>query len=330
MITATDTQPLHISSEDIAQNVSWPLAIKAARAAALAAIEPDVELRRATLPIPGGWMRLMAASVPSAGVFGYKEFHLTADKSVRYCIKLFDIDSGRPLGIIDAALVTTLRTAATAAVAVEQILGHNAPVRLAVVGSGAEALAGLEALNEVLSLESVTVTSRSAENRVAFVASARERTGLDVVAHASAVDALQFADLVYSATNSGGRVVLEEADVSSVPVIASIGSTLPNQRELSGKILASADRIVVDTDEVFDESGDALEAIGLGLDRSRGEMLGHALFSASTPDQSIRTVYKSIGSPLQDLVLGAAIIEAAEKNDFGRRIDPLSAVKVNL
>ncbi|WP_131105959.1 ornithine cyclodeaminase [Ornithinimicrobium sufpigmenti] len=330
MITATDIQPLHISSEDIAQHVSWPLAIKAARVAALAAIEPDVELRRATLPIPGGWMRLMAASVPSAGVFGYKEFHLTADKSVRYCIKLFDVGTGRPLGIIDAALVTTLRTAATAAVAVEQIIGTRAPVRLAVVGSGAEALAGLEALHEVLSLESVTVTSRSAENRAAFVASARERTGLDVVAHASLAGAVQSADLVYSATNSGGRIVIDEADVASVPVIASIGSTLPNQRELGGRVLTTADRIVVDTDEVFDESGDALEAIALGLDRNRGEMLGHALFGTTTPDRGIRTVYKSIGSPLQDLILGAAIIEAAEQNDFGRRIDPLSAVKVNL
>lgn len=330
MITTLDTQPLHVSSEDIGQQVSWPLAIRAARASALAATEPDAELRRATLPIPGGWMRLMAASVPSAGVFGYKEFHLTADKSVRYCIKLFAIEDGRPLGIIDAALVTTLRTAAVAAVAVETIMGRAAPVRLAVVGSGAEALAGLEALNEVLSLESVTVTSRSADNRSAFVASARERTGLDVVAHASLIDAVQSADLVYSATNSGGRVVLEEADVASVPVIASIGSTLPNQRELSGTILASADRIVVDTDEVFDESGDALEAIQLGLDRSRGELLGHALSAGTTPDRSIRTVYKSIGSPLQDLILAAAIIEAAEAGDFGRRIDPLSAVKVNL
>lgn len=330
MLTTTDTPPLHISSADIATRVSWPLAIEAAHTSALAAAEPGTEVRRTTLPLDGGWMRVMAASVPSAGIFGYKEFHLTGNKSVRYVIKLFDIESGRPLGILDAALITTLRTAATAAVALEQIMGGKAPVRLAVVGTGAEALAGLEAVTQVLDLQHVTVTSRSEANRVAFVGSAQDRVGVEVLPFPTLAEALDRADVVYVATNSGGHVVIEESDVASVPVIASIGSTLPAQRELAGAVLSTADRIVVDTDEVFDESGDALEALELGLDRSRARLLGQVLTDPEGPAPGGTTVYKSIGSPLQDLVLGAAIVRAAEDEGFGRRIDPLSAVKVNL
>lgn len=324
-----DPAVLHVSSAEITEHVSWSLAIEAARAGAEAAASHGAEVRRTTLPLEGGWMRLMAATVPTLGVFGYKEFHLTADGSVRYCIRLFDAEGGRPLGIVDAALVTTLRTAATAAVAVEHILGPGTPVRLAVVGSGAESLAGVRALQNVIKPDTVTVTSRNPANRAAFARQAEETTGLVVTPCETAVDALDGADLVYSATNSGGRVVLHHDDVAHVPVIASIGSTLPEQRELSGGVFLDADRVIVDTTEVFDESGDAISAISAGFERGEAEVLGEAL-RRDGPSQARRTLYKSIGSPLQDISLAAAIIEAAEDRGFGRLIEPLSAVKVNL
>ena len=203
-------------------------------------------------------------------------------------------------------------------------------MRLGVVGSGAEALAGVAALNEVLKLDGVTVTSRSAANRAAFVSRVNDQTGLAVDAYPTPAEALKGVDVVYSATNSGGRVVLRHSDVAHVPVIASIGSTLPNQRELAGDVLVEADRIIFDTPDVFEESGDALEAIADGLDQSRAELLGSALQSDVLPDRSKRTVYKSIGSPEQDLVLASMILDTAAEQGFGRRIDPLSAVKVNL
>jgi alanine dehydrogenase len=329
-IKSIDAPPLHVSSQDIAEHVSWSLAIDAARESALAAADGDIDVQRATLKFEGGWMRLMAASVSSLGIFGYKEFHLTADGSVRYCIHLFETASGRPIGMVDAALVTTLRTAATAAIAVEHIAGSGAPIRLGVVGSGAEALAGVAALAEVVKLDGVSVTSRNPVNRSSFVESVKATVGLRVEPYATVTEALAGVDLVYSATNSGGRVVLELADVVDVPFIASIGSTLPMQREIAGDILSTADRIIVDTDEVFDESGDALEALESGLDRHRAELLGAALRSDVLPDRTRRTVYKSIGAPNQDIILASMILAKAESTGFGRRIEPLSAVKVNL
>lgn len=329
-VKAIDPAPLHLSSDDVAEHGSWALAIDAARVGALVAAAGEVETRRSTLPLEGGWMRLMAASVPALGVFGYKEFHLAADNSVRYCIKVFDSATGRPRGIVDAALITTLRTAATAAVALEHIVGSQSPVRLALVGSGAEALAGLGALQEVVKLDDVRVTSRSPQNRSAFVEQARLRTGLDVRPEASLAAAVSAADVVYAATNSGGRIVVRHADVADVPVIASIGSTIPEQRELAGDVLSEADRVIVDTHEVFEESGDALEAIAAGFDPAGATELGAALRADETPDPSRRTVYKSIGTPVQDIVLAARLVQAAEDQGFGRRVTPLSAVKVNL
>lgn len=326
----TDPSPLHVRSEDIEANVDYPVAIAAARRSALALAQGHVQTRRASLPFANGWMRLMAADVSSLGVFGYKEFHLADGGSVRYCSYVFDTASGRPIGIVDAALVTTLRTAATAAVAVEHLVGAGNPVRLGVIGTGAEALAGVAALNTVVKLDEVRATSRRVANREAFVQKVRDASTLTVTACDSVEEALADVDVVYLATNSGGRVVLHQEQVAHVPVVASIGSTIPVQRELSGEILIAADRVIVDTLDVLEESGDAIEARDAGWTRDSVVLLGDALLGASTGGANARTVYKSIGSPEQDLVLAAAIIDAAVENGFGRRVEPLSAVKVNL
>ncbi|MFE4422482.1 hypothetical protein [Streptomyces sp. NPDC056817] len=324
-----DPHPLHVDSAAITQHITWDIARTAAREAALTRARGQATTQRLTLPYAGGWMRLMAAEVSALGIFGYKEFHLASDNSVRYCVHVFDTASGRPLGMVDAAWVTTLRTAATAAVAIGHLMDTDAPTRLAVVGSGAEALAGVAALHGVLTLDDVRVTSRRETNRAGFVRQVARRTGLTATGHAEPATALDGADLVYAATNSGGQVVLRGADVTHIPVIASIGSTLPNQRELGGEILAGAARVLVDTPDVLHESGDALEARDAGLTPERVELLGTAL-QQERGEVEAMTVYKSIGSPEQDLVLAAAILDAAATCGFGRRIAPLSAPKVNL
>lgn len=321
--------PIHVLSSDIAEHVDESLAASAAREAAAARAQGAVESRRITLPYEGGWMRLMAASVATLGVFGYKEFHLAAQTDVRYAIHLFALADGRPLGVVDAALITTLRTAAAAALAAESFFGSGQSVRLAVVGTGAEALAGVRALAAVLDLEHICVTSRSEANRGKFVATMAEQLGLRAESAATVGDCSRGADLVFAATNSGGAVVVRPEDVDGVPFVASIGSTLPIQRELDGAVLASARHVVVDTPDVLEESGDARAAAQCGLDPSKVSLLGE-MPSCGWGASAAQTVYKSIGSPEQDIVLAHAVLETARRSNFGRPMEPLSAIKVNL
>src|SRR5690606_10600052 len=87
-------------------------------------------------------------------------------------------------------------------------------------------------------------------------------------------DALAGADMAYVATNSGGHVVLRHEDVAHLPFVASIGSTLPAQRELAGEIFVNAARVVLDTPHALVESGDLIEARALGFDGDRVQFLG--------------------------------------------------------
>ena len=319
--------PVAVDSTAIAEQLDLDLALGAARTAAVVHASGDAISRRAILPFEGGWLRLMACVVPSLGVFGYKEFHLAANNTVRYSVHVFNVEDGRPVGVVDGALLTTLRTAATAALAVEQMVGGAAAVRLGIIGTGAEALAGLKALADVLAVTDVRVTSRREVNRDRFVAAVREDLDLSVTSVGSAAEAAVDSDVVYLATNSNGQIVARPEDLQGVRYVASIGSTLPTQRELDGRILAGASEVIVDTRDALKESGDMLEALEHGLDPARVRLLGD--MGQECPDGGQR-VYKSIGSPEQDLVLAHDVLRAAIVRGFGRHFEPVAHVKQNL
>lgn len=330
MSVEQDPTPLVVvGSQDVADRIGPDVALDAARRAAAAQLEPGTRTSRFTLPVPGGWMRVLGAAVPSLGVFGYKEFHLSAGTRVRYSVHVFAVEDGRPLGVVDGALMTPLRTAGAAAAAAAAYLGPAPdPVDVGVVGSSTEAAAGLRALASALPVAKVRVTSRRAENRDRFADRMAAELDLDVQPVVDAASLSDVSQIVYVGTASGGTVVVDDAALGTAPLVLSIGSTLPVQRELAADVLTNAALVVLDTPDVLEESGDAIAAREAGFDASRTVELG-AFLSDPPARPAGRTVYKSIGSPEQDVVLAAAVLGAAREHGFGRRTHSLSAVKVN-
>lgn len=326
-----DAEPLVVvTADDVAQRVGPQLALCAARRAAAAQLDAATRTGRLTLPVAGGWMRLLGAVVPSLGVFGYKEFHLSPQASVRYAVHLFAVEDGRPLGVVDGALLTPLRTAgAAAAAAVAYLSGGPVPVDVGLIGSSTEAEAGLRALASALPVGKVRVTSRREENRRRFAERMSTALDLDVEPVPDAAALSSQSHVVYVGTASGGSVVVDDGGLGTAPLVLSIGSTLPVQRELDADVFTSAALVIVDTADALEESGDLIAAREAGFDASGVVPLGRFL-ADPPPDRPSRTVYKSIGSPEQDVVLAAAVLDAAREDGFGRRTDSLSAVKWNL
>ncbi|CCG05364.1 ornithine cyclodeaminase [Blastococcus saxobsidens] len=329
MIEQDTTRVRVVSAEEVERFGGSRLALGAARTAARVVREPGSEVRRMNFRLPGGWMRILGAALPSIGVFGYKEFHYSPGGTLRYAIHLFSTEDGRPLGIVDAALITTLRTAAAATAAATAFYdGRTEPLTVGVIGSGAEAQAGLRALASALPVAEARVSSRNEVNRQAFADRMSAELGIPVIPVAEGAAAAVGADAAYLATNSGGKVVAGLEILAGVPLVLSIGSTMPDQRELHADVLAKADVLVIDTPDVLEESGDALDALGGGLDPARALLLGDYLGAAPA---SGSTVYKSIGSPEQDIVLAWEIVSLLEDQQHpGRVIDSLTDIKRNL
>lgn len=131
------------------------------------------------------------------------------------------------------------------------------------------------------------------------------------------------------ATNTGGNGPAFFADwTPDVAHISSTGSTLPEERELDSEVWRVPELIVVDRLQALDESGDALVAARTGaLDTGRvmtlAELCGRGL-AGNTPR---RTLFKSVGSPLQDVAVAAYAYRSAKALGLGTRLDGFPSVK---
>src|ERR1700754_4738562 len=91
------------------------------------------------------WLRVGPVALEKSGWMGFKAMNLVPGVGVRYQVHLYEIASGALVAIVDAQHLTTLRTGATSAVATRR-LGRPGPAVVALLGSGVEARAQLEAM----------------------------------------------------------------------------------------------------------------------------------------------------------------------------------------
>jgi alanine dehydrogenase len=322
--------PLVLTYNDAHQAINITEAIDAIEAAYREeAAGRTLTSERITLWLPNGWLRLMAAGLLDSGVVGYKAFHRTEFTAgakraeVRYAFYLFDYITGQPLALMDANYLTAIRTAATTAVAAKYLARPDA-TRLGILGSGSEARTHLEALVAVRPISRVKVYSRNATRREAFAHQMSERLQIDVRAVAHPEQAVNDVDILIAATNTGaegpalfGKWLYPGLHVSS------IGSTIPTQREIDAHVWRWADRIVLDTHCVLQESGDALAALAEGTldDRKITEL--SAIVAGKSPGRTRpdeTTLYKSIGTGVQDVAVAFRIYERAHERGLGQEL----------
>ncbi|MBM4421111.1 MAG: ornithine cyclodeaminase family protein, partial [Chloroflexi bacterium] len=133
-------------------------------------------------------------------------------------------------------------------------------------------------------------------------------------------EALAGADLVATATTSATPVFHAEWLEAGVHITA-VGAFQPDKRELDERTMRNA-RIVVDEREAaFAEAGELQ-----GLRPEDTAELGEVLDGRATGrvDDTQRTVFKSVGNAVQDLVVSARVYEAATKGGFGQEVADLS------
>ncbi|HMO44482.1 MAG TPA: ornithine cyclodeaminase family protein [Rubrivivax sp.] len=224
---------------------------------------------------------------------------------------LFDAATGAPQALIDGSVLTSRRTAAASALAASYLARTDAR-RLLVVGAGAVARLLPEAYRTLRRIEQVTVWARDAAQAEALAAHWRG-LGFDALAGADLEAGVAQADIVSCATLATEPLV-QGRWLAPGSHLDLIGSFTPQMREADDDCFAGA-ALYVDTEEALHKSGDligprtrgvaaALQPCGTLAALCRGEAPGRR-----TPQQ--RTVFKSVGTALEDLAAAMLIAGAA-------------------
>ena len=232
-------------------------------------------------------------------------------------VLLGDSVTGELVALIDGTALTALRTGAAGGVAARQ-LSRSGTCRVALFGAGAQARAQLTALACVRAITDVCVVTRDPGHAAALRQWAAGERGLGAIAiRASAPkDAVADADIVITATTSP-TPVFQGGWLRPGAHITAVGSFTPQMRELDEETLRGA-RLVVD------QRAAALAEAGELQGRRGGDVaeIGEIL-SGQVPgrtDDAQRTVFKSVGNAIQDLVVAARAYERARALGIGEEI----------
>ena len=211
-------------------------------------------------------------------------------------ILLFRPDNGEPLAVMDGRLITEMRTAAVSA-AVTRHLASPVSRVLALLGSGVQAEAHLEALSRVRHFDEVRVWSRTPEHAERF---AREHGARAM----DAESAVRGADVIVTATNAV-EPILKGAWLKRGAHVNAVGSPRPTWRELDDDAMANV--LVVDSREaVLKESGDVI------LSKAKIYAEAGEIFDGSkTVSASETTVFKSVGLAIEDIATARLVYEAS-------------------
>lgn len=330
-ITEALAPTLMLTDADVAALADWPTAVHALSKAYAMEVKLAMVPPRSMARGEGIWLRGLSAIAPSGATMGCKLIAASPRaRRASYLIALFDQQTMALTALIDGNRVTGLRTAATAALAVDR-LAPQRPLHVGVIGAGFEARGALECLAAVRQIQSVRVFSPTPASRERFADSFRP--ALEITAVASPEAAVQDTDVVLCAARSRDETpVLRGAWLPAGVTVVSLGSTLPEQREVDEETMARAVCIVADMpEEVAHDTGDAMAAVRAGVDlRAKLVPLSELVAGRLTPRHAATDIvlYKSVGSALQDIVVAEMLLANARQQGRGVAL-PVSIVPIS-
>lgn len=328
---ATLKSPLFVSAEATRQVLVWGEVVASLRSAYSVPHGPKISPPRVVARGDRTWLRALAAAPPGSRYMGAKIFGAGRQGMVTYLIALFEQESGVLAGLIDANLVTAYRTGATSAVAVDRIEPKPA-ISLGVLGSGLEAQSHVRAIASIRKVESLKVYSTTVARREAFADAFAKELGAGCVAASSPEAAVADADVVVAAARSHDETpVLLGRWLQPGMLVVSIGSTLPEQREIDEEVVARCDLIVCDmVQEVLEETGDMIAARKAGVAIHDKTVSLNAVLSGPAGGRVAGAklpMFKSVGAAIQDVVVAELALTKAIDRGLAVGLDAPFLVK---
>jgi len=314
---------LHISESEVTTLLTMPMAVAAVEEISRKQGSGEVVLhaRRRFEFSEGRFFHYMAAADHGADRVATKQYTYVNGK-LKFVVSLYSMESGDLLALIEGDKLSQLRTGAASGVATKYLARGNAK-KVAIIGSGWQAQAQLEAVAAVRKVESVAVYGRNAERREKFAKEITAKLGFPAHAKASSAEAVRGADIVSVATTSSKPVLFGE-DLAAGMHVNAIGANHMRKRELDDAAVLKADVVFVDSmEQSKQEAGDLV--LGFASDQKRWERVAElsqlvAGKAAGRNSDSQVTLFKSNGIAAWDLAVAMRVYTEATKGKPGRNL----------
>ena len=277
---------------------------------------------RARLHQGGGMLHTLTASFMGAGVLGLKTFTVFR-QGVHSVVLLFSAEDGHLLALVEAEWLGRMRTGGASGLATRYLANPDA-WQVGLIGTGKQAMTQLMGVCAVRPIRSVLVFSRRRPECEAFCAQMAQQLQIEVTPAESARAAMEDADIVITATTSA-EPVFDGHWLKPGCHINTIGSNWAKRREVDDETVARASLIATDSiEQARIEAGDLVIPANSGnLPWDRVWELADVVAGDGAERNSSYdiTLYKGVGTALEDITVAARAYFRALEQGVGEEID---------
>jgi len=221
-----------------------------------------------------------------------------------------DPATAEPRAILEASLLTNIRTGAAGGVATKYLANKNA-TKLSIIGAGVQGLYQAKAILEVRDIEEIKIFDPSKETCDSFREQLASSFSGKIFHTASPEACVRGAEVLVTATPSRQPIVKAEWVAKGCHINA-IGADAPGKQELAPGLVAAA-TIFVDDIEQASHSGEINVPLTKQLlpaekvKNTLGEVVANQIEGRTSPDQI--TLFDSTGLAIQDVAVASWIVE---------------------
>lgn len=284
---------------------------------------------RHAVPVGGkNMMGVMSGALDTPRCYGVKLVSLFPENPARGlsghrgAVVLFEPKTGGAVAMMDAGLLTAIRTAAASAVATRALARPDC-TRLTLIGTGEQAEHHLEAMLAVRPIRAVHVVGRREDRAAGFARHAAARyPDLSITHGTDAREGVRGVDIICTVTNSPTPVVMGDwlEDRQHLNVV---GASIPSKREIDDTTVLRARLFTDYRPSFFAQAGEIVDMITAGtiskahLNAEIGEVLAGKVPGRHSAKDI--TLYRSLGITAQDLATAQHVLERAQTE--GRGLD---------
>ncbi|ROL68143.1 hypothetical protein BLX41_20050 [Pseudomonas protegens] len=324
---------LSLDRQSMARALSMHEAIDALRQALAPAMADGVQVPARTIMTLGdsadsNQVLVMPAALPLAQAVAVKVSTITPDNPrsgrplIHALVILLSSQTGEILALMEGAQLTALRTGAMAGLATDLLARPESRV-LAVIGAGVQARSQIEAVCAVRPIEQLLLHSRTLDKARALAAWVSDQ-GLctQVMVTDSVAQAVRTADVICTATSTASaEPLVRAADVRPGTHINAIGGVDEVACEIDPLLLGRVAVYVEEHDAALREAGELIQSLRLGMLMPWDvQEIASLLGRSAVPRGTGGSLFKSVGTAIQDVAVAAALLRSARTKGLGTRI----------
>lgn len=231
--------------------------------------------------------------------------------------------TGEIKALLDGSFLTGFRTGAIGGSAIRHLAAKDT-TKLAIIGTGVQGLYQAVAACTVRNITDIYLYNRSIDKIKDFKYALTDWIGSEVQLHTmeSAEEAIEHAEIIITATTSFDPVLPNNKGLLENKLIIGIGSFQPNMREFPEAAYEVTDKILIDTKDAIEETGDIKVPLDNGWIKKDFIQPISSYIKAKTNGEENRSIlFKSTGMALFDVVVSNLIYQRAVEKGVGKRLD---------